>query len=280
MQDHHRRIWRRALRAALAACSATAVVCVGSRIVGRKLLFRAQDVHLDVLPAGVTEIRAPARDGVEVRWLEMNVPPREPGAFVVVHFHNNRETAEQSLSLARELADRGLGVVLVEYRGYGRSVQGSPSEAGLYEDAEAALDSLAARGIGPDRIVLWGTSLGSGVAAEMAARGRGARLVLVSPYTSIPDLVSAVVPFLPAGALLADHFDTLSKASAITIPTTVVHGDADEIVPFRMGELVAAAIPGARLVRIPGGRHGDLLYRAHAQVLDVIAGPSRLPTRR
>ena len=273
MQDHHRRIRRRALGAALAACSAIAVVCFGSRIIGRKLLFRAQDVHVGALPAGVVERRTLACDGVEVRSLEMNVPPGEPGAFVVVHFHNNRERAEQSLSLARELADRGLGVVLVEYRGYGRSPQGSPSEAGLYADAAAALDSLAARGIGPDRIVLWGTSLGSGVAAEMAARGRGARLVLVSPYTSIPDIVSGVVPFVPAAALLADRFDTLSKASAIAIPTTVVHGDADEIVPFRMGELVAAAIPGSRLVRIPGARHGDVLSRAHAQVLDVIAGP-------
>jgi fermentation-respiration switch protein FrsA (DUF1100 family) len=258
---------------ALAACTVAGALGLGARIVGRRFLFRAQDVHLVALPDDVVEQQTAARDGVLVRSLELNVPPRQPGASVVVHFHNNRETAEQSLSVARELVGRGLGVVLVEYRGYGRSASSSPSEAGLYADADAVLDSLAARGVGADRVILWGSSLGSGVAAEMAARGRGARLVLVSPYTSIPELVSDVVPFLPAGLLVADHFDTLSKAGAITIPTTVVHGDADEVVPYRMGASVAGAIPGARLVRIPGGRHGDLLQRAHALVVDTIAGP-------
>ena len=83
-----------------------------------------------------------------------------------------------------------------------------------------------------------------------------------------------VVPFFPAGLLMADHFDTLTKAPAIGVPTVVVHGDADEIVPFRMGERLAAAIPEARLVRVAGGHHGDLWQRAHRTVLEsIIAGP-------
>jgi hypothetical protein len=152
-------------------------------------------------------------------------------------------------------------VLLVEYRGYGGSRGAEPTEEGLYLDAEAALDMLNERGVDRSRIVLWGTSLGTGVAAEMARRGRGSRLVLVSPFTSIPDLVSHAAPFLPAQALVEDHFDTSEKSSAIRIPTLIIHGDADEIVPFTMGERLSHEIPGARLLRVKGGHHGDLFTR-------------------
>ena len=260
---------------AIVAC-ASLVFAFGSRAVARRFLFPTQDVRPIASPPGFVEHRLVARDGIVVRALELRAAT---GALVVVHFHNNREVAEHTAGIAHELAARGLGVVLVEYRGYGASAstEASPSEEGLYADAEAALDLLAARGVAPERIVLWGTSLGTGVAAEMARRGRGGRLVLVTPYTSIPDLVTEVVPFLPASLLVADHFDTLAKAPSIGVPTIVVHGDADEIVPFRMGERVAAAIPGARFLRIAGGHHGDLLQRARASIVDAIAGASAAP---
>src|SRR6185295_12777491 len=120
---------------------------------------------------------------------------------------------------AREMKKRGFAVVLVEYRGYGRSRGTSPDERGLYDDAAAVLDVLAARGIGPDRIVLWGQSLGTGVAAEMARRGRGSRLVLVAPFTSTVAMAKRIVPFLPASMVMGDRYDTLSKAPDIAAPT-------------------------------------------------------------
>ena len=162
-------------------------------------------------------------------------------------------------------------MLLVEYRGYGASRGASPSEEGLYLDAEAALDMLAARGVGPERVVLLGASLGTGVAAEMARRGRASRLVLVAPYTSIPDLVTHAVPFAPASLLVADSLDTLSKADEIRVPTLVVHGDADEIVPFEMGERLSTAIRRAELVRVPNGHHGDLFAPERGAVLEAIA---------
>lgn len=262
--------WRKVL--ALAVC-ASLVVTFMSRAVARRFLFPTQAVRAGASVPDFVEHRLVAKDGVAVRALELRSSVAAP---VVVHFHNNRERAEQTAGVARELAARGLGVVLVEYRGYGGAGDASPSEEGLYADAEAVLAMLSARGVGPSRIVLWGTSLGTGVAAEMARRGRGARLVLVTPYTSIPDLVAAFAPFLPTRLLVPDHFDTLSKASSIAIPTLVVHGDADEIVPFTMGERLAAAIPGAHLLRIPGGRHGDLFQRAHASLVDAIASAAAI----
>ena len=260
---------RRCLKSLSIVICASLVFALGCRTAARTFIFpgqrRANAGHL----SGFIEHRLIASDGVAVRVLELQAG-RE--GRVVVHFHNNRETAEQGVDVARELGARGLDVFLVEYRGYGLAPDAAPSEAGLYADAEAALDMISSRGVTPERIVLWGTSLGTGVAVEMARRGRGGRLVLVTPYTSIPDLVTGVVPFLPAGLLIADHFDTLIKAPTIAIPTIVVHGDADEIVPFRMGERVTAAIPGARLLRVAGGHHGDLLHRAHIGIVDAIAG--------
>ncbi len=225
----------------------------------RALLFPVGEVTSTETPAGILVHRLVARDGTPVRVLELR--PDRPGARTIVDFHNNRETAESRIELARALGALGFGVLLVEYRGYGGSRGGEPTEDGLYLDAEAALDLLRERGVAPERIVLSGTSLGTGVAAEMARRGRGSRLVLFSPYTSIPDLVTNTAPFLPARALVPDHFDTLRKSAGIRVPTLIIHGDADEIVPFAMGELLSRALPDARLLRVRGGHHSDLFVQ-------------------
>lgn len=247
-----------------------AAVAVGARVVSRRYLFPHREVARVSAPPELAR-RDVVAGGAVVHTLELAAPD---GAPTVVVFHNNRETVEACGPLARELHRRGLGVVLVEYRGYGHAA-GEPSESGLYADAEAALASLAARGVGPSKVILWGTSLGTGVAAEMASRGRGSALVLVTPYTSIPDLVTRAAPLVPARALLADHFDTRAKAGAIRVPTLVVHGDADEVIPFAMGEEVALAIGGAQLLRVPGARHADAVWRAPDVVFRAVVELSR-----
>ncbi|MEI8254662.1 MAG: alpha/beta fold hydrolase [Deltaproteobacteria bacterium] len=257
---------RRLLTRLLVAMIALVALRAALRSVARRYLFPAREVATargDL--RGVERLALVARDGVPVRALLL---PPPPGGPVVVGFHNNRSTAEDQLPTARALVSRGLGVALVEYRGYGRDAgRDDPTEDGLFADGEAVLAHLRARGIGPGRVVLWGTSLGTGVAAEMARRGLGRALVLITPYTSIPDLVTAVVPFAPAGQIIADCFDTLARSGAIRVPTLVIHGDRDEVVPFWMGERVARAIDGARLVRVPGGHHGDLFARAGDRLL-------------
>ncbi len=252
---------RRLLTRLLVALIVLAALRATLRVVARRYLFPAREVATprgDL--RGVERLGLVARDGVPVRALLLAPPP---GADIVVAFHNNRSTAEDQLPMARALASRGLGVALVEYRGYGRDAgRDDPTEEGLFADGEAVLAHLATRGFGPGRVVLWGTSLGTGVAAEMARRGLGRALVLVTPYTSIPDLVTSVVPFAPARQIIADCFDTLARSAAIRVPTLVIHGDRDEVVPFWMGQRVAHAIGGARFVRVHGGHHGDLFARA------------------
>src|SRR5262249_27668067 len=152
----------------------------------RSVLFPAPRDEGPEAPPGAVLRELRAADGTRVQALHFAAPP---GAPTVVHFHGNGETLRHLVARGQALRARGLGALLVEYRGYGTS-EGKPTEDGLYQDAEAALDALAQEGTGRDRVVLWGTSLGTGVAAEMAARGRGARLVLVTPFTSMPHLVS------------------------------------------------------------------------------------------
>lgn len=231
-----------------------AVLCLAGCGLYRRALFPAPHDDGPAVPPGATLLELRAADQNPVRALYFPAPP---GAPTLVHFHGNGETLRGLVPFGVELVNRGLGVLLVEYRGYGSS-PGEATEQGIYLDAAAALDALEQRGTPRDRIVLSGTSLGTGVAAEMAARGRGARLVLMTPYTSIPRVADRIAPFLPTSWIITDRFDTLSKAGRLRLPVLIIHGDADEVIPYAMGQELAAAIPTAHLITVPGGHHNDL----------------------
>lgn len=180
------------------------------------------------------------------------------GPRVVAYFHGNGEDLADSIPMISLLRSLGVGVLAVEYPGYGIA-GGLPSESGAYAAAEGALQWLRTeQGVGADRVVLLGQSLGTGVAAEMAQRGLGARLVLISPFTSIVDMARRMLPFVPA-FFVRHRFDTRSKAAGIAEPVLIIHGTDDEVVPFSMGQRLAPAFPHAQLVPVPGGRHNDLL---------------------
>lgn len=263
--------WKRRLEKAVLnlffAIAAYALIVLGARLLHRRVLYQPpSDEAPAKLPEGATLLTARAADGVTVNALEFDVPK---ASRTIVHFHGNAETVDANAFVAREMKKHGFSTVLVEYRGYGRSRGTSPNEEGLYLDAAAVLDALASRGVGPERVVLWGQSLGTGVAAEMASRGRGSRLVLVAPFTSTVDMASRVVPFFPASMVMVDRYDTLAKAPGITQPTLVVHGDIDDVIPFEQGERVSKALPHATLLKVPEGRH-DNLYKS-TSVLTALA---------
>lgn len=250
-----------------------ALLCLAGCGLYRHALFPApHDAGPDV-PPGATLLDLRADDGAPVHAVHFPAPA---GAPTLVHFHGNGETLRTLLPFGVELHRGGLGVLLVEYRGYGSS-PGEPTEKGLYLDAKAALDALDHDGVPSARIVLSGTSLGTGVAAEMAAQGRGARLVLMSPYTSIPRLARRFAPFLPTGWIIDDRFDTLSKAPRLHLPVLIIHGDADELIPYAMSQELAAAIPGARLITVAGGHHNDLFARRGAMLREEIVAHALAP---
>ena len=201
------------------------------------------------------------------------VPPRD-GKPVVVFFHGNATEVGELGWLAEAIARDGSGALLVEYPGYG-AAPGTPSETSIYRSAARALDELRAFGVDREHTVLVGQSLGSAVAAEMATRGYGSRLLLVSPFTSIADLVDGLVPFGLGGVFVTDHFDTLSKARRIEVETVIAHGDADWIVPFEMGRELAERIPRARLEVFEGAGHNDMFARDGDRLLELVRALSR-----
>lgn len=203
---------------------------------------------------GARVVRVRTDDGLDIACA--HVPCGTAGAPVAVYFHGNGESAAQNLWLPPVLAREGVDTFLSEYRGYGGNA-GAPSEEGLYRDAEAAFAWLASAGYGRDRIVIVGRSIGTGVAAEMAHRGKGRALVLVSPFTTVVDLARRMVGPL-AGALVADRFDTLAKMPALDVPVAVLHGTDDELIPYAMGTAVAKAAKRGSLVPIDGGTHNEL----------------------
>jgi hypothetical protein len=241
------------------------LLCALGHLGYRRVLYPAPQRE-EPVPSGARLLELRAADGVPVHALEF---ANASATQTVVYFHGNGEIADDNVWMAHALVAKGFAVTLVEFRGYGRSRGVSPSEEGLYADATAVLDDLASRGV--HRVVLWGTSLGSGVAAEMAHRGRGEALVLVTPYTSIPDMAARFVPFLPVHLLVGDKFNTLAKAPELHLPTVVVHGTDDELIPFAMGERLSKAIAGARFEPVEGGHHMDTFLVDRGLLARVVA---------
>ena len=158
--------------------------------------------------------------------------------------------------LARALAAEGFDVLLVEYRGYGGN-PGSPTEVGLALDVGAAYRYLVEeRGVAPERLVLFGESLGGAPLTRLATERPVGALVLRSPFTSLADVGVRAYPFLPVRALLRDRFPLLEHVRSVRAPVAVVAGEADEIVPVEQSRAVAEAA-GASYTEVPDARHND-----------------------
>lgn len=161
--------------------------------------------------------------------------------------------------VGQALADEGFTVLLVDYRGYGGN-PGRPSEDGLALDAEAGLAYLASVGFPPERVIVVGESIGTGVAARVAVDHPVGGVLLRSPYTSLADVARSVYR-LPLGRLLRDEFDTLSRMSAIPSPVTVLFGSADEIIPPAQSREVAEAATNLHdMIELPGVGHNDPVW--------------------
>jgi fermentation-respiration switch protein FrsA (DUF1100 family) len=188
-----------------------------------------------------------------VAW---HVPPRA-GKPVVIFFHGNGDILAWRAPWFATLIADGTGLVAVSFRGYAGS-SGSPSEAGLLQDAEAAY-AFAAQRYAPERIVSWGFSLGTGPAIALAARHRIAALILEAPYTSIADIAAAAFPFAPVRWFVRDPFHADRWIADVTAPVLIMHGGRDVTIPIRFGEkLYAFAREPKQMVRFPEAAHNDL----------------------
>ncbi|MCP3141744.1 alpha/beta hydrolase [Pyxidicoccus sp. QH1ED-7-1] len=242
------------------------VLCVAAFALQRSMLYPAPRTA-SALPEDQGFSRLPLEGGQFVDVLHLPAPP---GAPTVVHFHGNGEQLLGQVRLGRRLHEWGLGFLAVEYPGYGAS-PGSPSEDGIYAAAEAALARLREQGVPAQRTVLSGRSLGTGVAVEMARRGHGSRVMLVSPYTSITDMAALALPFLPTALLVRDRFDTASKASEVDLPVLIIHGEVDALIPVEMGRKLGTRFPRATVETVVGAGHNDVLERSGTTLVDRMA---------
>lgn len=187
---------------------------------------------------------------------------------VMLWFHGNAGNLSHRGDLMLAYAGLEAEVLLVDYRGYGRC-EGKPSEDGLYLDGRAAWRFLTGeRGIAPERIVIFGESLGGAVAVNLASQVEPSGLMLVSTFTSVPDMAARHFPFIPR-FLVRTKMDSESLISKIECPKLIMHGNRDEVVPFKLGkQLFEAAAEPKRWVEIPGAHHNDLWMVGGKRVFD------------
>ena len=205
---------------------------------------------------GYKAMPATAADGIEVvSWFR---PPPGPEAPTIVVFHGNGGSADGRIGKYWPFVDAGFGVLLAEYRGYGGNA-GRPKETGLKQDAAALLEVLEGQGIAPCRTVLYGESLGSGLAVPMAGVGPYAGLIVEGGFSRLADVAQSHYPWLPVRPLLRDRYDNIAHATALAMPILVVHSERDEVVPLRFAQrLFEAAAEPKDLLMVSGAGHNDV----------------------
>jgi fermentation-respiration switch protein FrsA (DUF1100 family) len=239
------------------------LVLVGYVGVAAVLYFaqRAMMYLPDTARTSPTAVGLPAAEEVILdtadgeRLIAWHVPPRGDKP-VVVYFHGNGASLAVRGARFNTLTRDGTGLLALSYRGFGGST-GHPSEAGLLRDAAAAYRFAAAR-YKPDRIVLWGESLGTAVAVAVAAEQPVGRVILESPFTSTADVAASTYFFVPVRLLMKDQFHSDERIGRVTAPVLVIHGDRDNVVPIRFGERLYTLIRSPkRFVRLSGANHND-----------------------
>jgi len=221
----------------------------------RQLLYPGRHIRASgPPPVGIVPIAVVTTAGRSAAWF---MPPlgRRPGERrpLVIFFHGNGEVIDYLPGQAEGFRELGMGVLLVEYPGFGRS-PGYPSEESITETAVAAFDAALQRAeVDPKRIVLFGRSLGGGAACALATRRPSAALILQSAFTSTrPFARKHLVP----GFLVRDPFDNARVLAAYHQPVLLFHGTGDTIVPVEHSRTLARLAPHARLVELPCG-HND-----------------------
>jgi len=217
--------------AAVAVFAAVAVVPAYLYFAQDHLIFLPQPLAPDRVPrrAGVEEVEVRSPDGTRLRgWL---VPAADPGtrAPLLIYFGGNAEEVSWLLDAAPRFARWSL--LLVNYRGYGRS-EGQPGERELFADALALFDYATARpDVDANAVVAMGRSLGSGVAVHLAAERPLAGVVLVTPFDSVTAVAQSLYPFVPVGLLLRHPFDSLARAGAVRAPLLTIAAGRDGVIP-------------------------------------------------
>ena len=153
----------------------------------------------------------------------------------ILFFHGNAGSLENRTYKLNHFKDLKVNFLIIAWRGFSGN-KGKPNEIGLYEDAKAAIEWLGTKGVKEKNIILYGESLGTAIAVEVAQNKNYAGIILESPFTSMTNVGKKHYPFLPVRFLLKDKFESYKKITNVSIPILIIHGKVDKIVPYFMGE--------------------------------------------
>lgn len=220
-----------------------------------------------VIP-GARDVVLTTSDGLKLNAWYVPAGTADRGVTVLVAHGNAGDRAGRA-PLARALADKGLNVLLFDYRGYGGN-PGHPSEEGLARDVRAARSFLVDdMGVRPDRLLYYGESLGAAVVTGLATQHPPAGMLLRSPFTSLAAAGGVHYPYLPLRLLLRDSYPLAQDLRHVKVPVSVVLGTADSVIPASQSREVAAATPQLiELITVKGADHNDLVLFAGEPVVD------------
>ena len=184
-------------------------------------------------PAGIEKVKIVTKDEINLIGWFYN---QDLEKFkTILFFHGNAGSLENRTYKLNHFKNLNLNFLIIAWRGFSGN-KGKPNEMGLYEDAKSAIKWLKAKGIKEKNIILYGESLGTGVAVEVAQNKNYAGVILESPFTSMVNMGKKYYPFFPVSLLLKDKFESYKKINNIFVPVLIMHGKVDKIVPYDMGK--------------------------------------------
>ncbi|RZO47970.1 MAG: alpha/beta hydrolase [Candidatus Pelagibacterales bacterium] len=210
-------------------------ILVSTYFFQRNLLYHPSENNYfgDKLNVPITEVKITTQDNIELlAWYH------NKDAYnykTILFFHGNAGSLENRIHKINHFKDMNVNFLIIAWRGFSGN-KGKPTEEGLYDDARSAITWLKKQGIKENNIIIYGESLGTGVATEVAQKKNFAGIILESPFTSMVEAGKDKYPFLPVRLLLKDKYESDKKIKNINSPILIMHGKVDNIVPFHMGK--------------------------------------------
>ena len=203
----------------------------------RNLMYHPDENNYsgDKLEVDIKKVKIKTYDGIDLLgWFHK----KDLKKFkTIVYFHGNAGKLENRIHKLNHFKDMDVNFLIIAWRGFSGN-DGKPSEEGLYIDGNSVIKWLKNLGLLEEDIIIYGESLGTGVATEIAQNNNFAGLVLETPFTSMTEAAKNFYPYIPVGILLKDKYENDKKINNINIPVLVMHGETDQIVPFWMGKKI------------------------------------------
>ena len=203
----------------------------------RNLLYHPNENNYseDKISVDIENVRIKTSDNIELLgWYhEKNLKDFK----TLIFFHGNAGSLENRIHKLNHFRDMNINFLIIAWRGFSGN-NGNPSEQGLYEDGKSAIDWLIKKGVSEKNLILYGESLGTGVATHLAQNKNYAGVILETPFTSMIDAAKKFYPYIPVKLLLKDKFENYKKIKNINLPILIMHGEIDQLVPFSMGKKI------------------------------------------